>query len=322
LNRAPLLLFIKITSTLFNVSTEKIKVAVIYGGSSSEREVSLNSGKNIIKYLPRDKYEVVPLEVAIDGTWAFNDLSQFDVVFIGLHGTYGEDGQIQAGLDEQGVKYTGSGAVASKLAFNKYLSSQTVSKAGLQIPKQQLITNPTELTMQPPFVVKPNNNGSSVAVTIVTKQSQIKKALNKAFAVDKEVLIEEYITGRELTCGILGDQPLPSVEIIPTGKFFDYEAKYNSPNTQEICPANIGPEIERLVQKKSLQAHQILGCHGLTRSDFILDKNNNLFYLETNTLPGLTDASLCPKEAKAAGINFSDFLDRQIELALQNKSKR
>lgn len=309
----------------------RTRIAVISGGTSNERAVSLNSGRNVSKYLPRDRFVVSSIEILADGRWLHRqkqlepaDLKPFDLVFIALHGTFGEDGQIQQIFDKLDITYTGSGAAASKLAFDKYRASELAHETGLLIPQQQLLSardlpdNLPPLAMPLPVVVKPNKSGSSVGVTIVKQQNQLMEALKLAAAEDNEIIIQEYIIGRELTGGILGETPLPVVEIIAATEFFDYEAKYNSTATQEICPAKLTLAQEKLTQQAALQMHRTLGCRGVTRSDFILTPKDQLYYLETNTLPGLTDASLCPKEAQAAGLTFGQFLTKQVELALTN----
>jgi len=337
---------------------KKINVAIICGGPSNEREVSLKTGNQILKNLP-SKYKPHLIEITKNGEWLLKSANQlepekaliipqsqnrqiinkkilqnFDVVFIAMHGKFGEDGKIQTILELLNIPYTGSGPLASALGMNKLKTIELVRSYGIKTPKflalfkktrkielKNIIKNINE-KLSWPVVIKPNESGSSIGITIAKNEKEFKQGLNKAFLEDNIVLIEEYISGKEITCGVLGNSgktnllALPPVLIIPpSGKFFDYEAKYFSPKTQEICPAPINLKLTKKVRELSKKIHFILGCDGLTRSDFILSKNE-FYFLEINTIPGLTEASLCPKEAKAAGISFKKFLDKQIQLAL------
>ena len=309
---------------------KKLHVGVLFGGTSSEREVSLISGKEVCANLPHDRYEVTPVEIQADGSWQIEPkdcAAKFDVVFIALHGGDGEGGAVQQILDDAHVPYTGSHAAASALAMDKARANQTVATAGITIPREITLEKTPDaeqsvITFGLPAVIKPNRSGSSVGVSIVTQKDQIAAALKAAFAEDSTIVVQEYITGRELTCGVMGNHystitPLPPVEIIPATTFFDYHAKYHATDTQEICPAQLTEDQTKAIQQQAVTIHQALGCDGLTRSDFIMQSNGTLVYLETNTIPGMTPASLCPKEAKAAGMSLADFYSRQIELALE-----
>lgn len=341
---------------------KKIKVAVLCGGISSEREISLKSGEQVAKNLPKNKYEVKVLEITKNNRWLLrSDLAmigktvddkrslvisdqnalinqeklskKIDVVFIALHGKYGEDGRIQALLDLVGVPYTGSKVLASALGMNKIRTNDLVEKYGISVPKTfainknnykvEKITAEIKNKLGFPCVVKPNESGSSVGITIVKKTNGLKKAFSEAFKEDDLVLAQQYIKGREITCGILGNSKsgkllaMPPVEIIPGNEFFDYHAKYFSQKTQEICPAKISQKLTLKVKNLAKKIHQSLGCDGLTRTDFILTPAEKYYFLEINTIPGLTEASICPREARALGWSFSKFLDRQIELALE-----
>lgn len=341
---------------------KKIKVAVLCGGVSSEREVSLKSGEQVAKNLPSNKYDARVLEITKNNRWFLrSDLAmigktsndkrslvisdqntlvnqktlakKIDVVFIALHGKYGEDGRIQALLDLVGVPYTGSKVLASALGMNKQKANDLVEKYGINIPKT-LGVNETDYQIKEvtaeinnklgfPCVIKPNESGSSVGISIVKKSGELKKAFAEAFKEDDVTLAQKYIKGREITCGVLGNSKsgkllaMPPVEIIPGNDFFDYDAKYFSKKTQEICPAKISRKLTYQVKNLAKKIHLVLGCDGLTRSDFILSPQGKYYFLEINTIPGLTEASLCPKEARSMGWNFSQFLDRQIELALE-----
>ncbi|MEN9557668.1 MAG: hypothetical protein RL141_37 [Candidatus Parcubacteria bacterium] len=251
-----------------------------------------------------------------------------DIVFIALHGAFGEDGRIQALLEMIGLPFTSSGVLASALAMDKDRTQALLAGNGVRVPKTTMVTREyfahINLNALPiPCVVKPNAAGSSVGVTIVRTRAQLRAALRKALKEDRRVLVQEYLRGRELTCGVMGNthQPetfmaLPPVEIIADGTFFDYKAKYHSTKTQDLCPAPLTPALTKKIQAIAKKAHILLGCDGLTRSDFIL-KGNTLVFLETNTIPGITTHSLCPKEAAAMGISLTDFLTKQIDLALK-----
>ncbi len=313
---------------------KKIRVGVIGGGFSSERGVSLMTSKQIVQALPKEKYEAFLLEVSKDEKKAVPQLLQdlarkkMDVAFIGLHGRFGEDGKIQAILDVLKIPYTGSGVLASALGMDKVKSMEVLGKNGILLPKFLTFTNPKinlsevegkiKKAIGYPCVVKPNESGSSFGVTIVKKSKDLSEAIQKAFQEDKIVIVQKYIAGRELSAGVLGEVSLPVIEIIPHGaEFFDYQTKYFSDKTEEICPTNLNKKLEKKIRETAKKIHQILGCGGVTRSDFILTKDNKFYFLEINTLPGQTQASLCPKEAKAAGIPFPEFLDRQVQMALQ-----
>lgn len=267
-------------------------------------------------------------------------LNSFDVAFIGMHGKFGEDGKIQALLEVIGIPYTGSGVLASALGMNKIKTLELAEKYGLTVPnflplhsmpekkEFRLLQNIIAKKIGYSCVVKPNESGSSIGISIVKNKKGLLAALKKAFSEDKIVLAEEYIGGMELTCAVIGNsgqtklEALPLVEIVPEGKFFDYKSKYFSKKTLEICPARIPARMTAEAQKLAKKIHFALGCDGLTRSDFILTPKNKFYFLEINTIPGLTEASLSPKEAKAAGMSFAEFLDKQLELALLKTRKR
>lgn len=311
------------------MTSSKRNVAVLYGGTSSEREVSLASGKVVSAELPRERFDVTNVEIEADGRWQIDpkDFKQFDVVFIALHGGDGEGGVVQATLDKIGVPYTGSDAAASARALDKIEAAKIAVATGLRVPREQVFTTtppPAQdvVDFGLPAVIKPNRGGSSVGVSIVHSPKEIEAALATAYDEDSTVVVQEYITGRELTCGTLGNHtaeinPLPPVEIIPAKNFFDYHAKYHANDTQELCPASLTDEQTQDIQRQAVAIHRALGCDGLTRSDFIMDEHGTLYYLETNTIPGLTPASLCPKEAHAAGLTLADLFTQMINLALE-----
>lgn len=313
-------------------------VLVLCGGVSSEREVSLMSGHNVYVAIDRRKYTPLLVEITKFGHWyhiqaarrkKISNLGEFlktiDVVFIALHGRDGEDGRIQKFLGKYGVDYTGSGDSASKLAFNKDKTAKVVHGNGILTPITKIATRSKPLLFKDvvtilglPFIVKPNESGSSVATAIVKTEREYKKILSSALAEDENVLAQEYIKGREFTCSVLGYQEniraLPIVEIIPKSEFFDYKAKYVSSKTQEIVPAKIDNTLERKIKSQSKIIHEAIGCRGLTRSDFILSTDNKVYFLEINTIPGMTNASLSPKSAKAAGMTLTQLVSSIIDI--------
>ena len=292
----------------------KLKIALVLGGTSNEREVSLKTGKQIEKNLDRRKYEIKIYDTKSQLAELFFDCQnkKNDLCFLALHGRGGEDGSIQGMLDLLNIPYTGSGTMSSALCINKIMSKNVLCN----YPEISLAKGfSQEGNTEYPCVVKPNISGSSVGITIVRNESQLKSAISNALKHDRQIIIEEYIDGVEITVPILGEEPLPIIEICPKNSFFDYEAKYTKGRCNEIVPARITDEQTKTAQALALKIHRVLGCSGITRTDFIL-KNNKLYFLEINTIPGMTEISLCPKSAKTAGINFPDLLDKIINLAL------
>jgi len=298
---------------------QKIRVSVLMGGPSAEYDVSLNSGKNVLKFLDKQKYAAKKVIVSRQGKWpmSFKTLKQkFDVVFIAMHGEYGEDGTVQALLDKNKITYTGSGAAASRLGIDKIASGKKFTAAGLRLPG---------IPKGFPMVVKPADRGSSVGVTIVPSPKELPAALKLARRFSKRVMIQEYIGGREMTCGVLdvGGRmiALPPTEIIPKAStFFDYKAKYAKGGSLEITPARAPKPLTKKMQAAALKAHKAIGGRGYSRTDFRIDGKGRIFILEINTLPGMTATSLLPQAAAAAGISFAKLLDYIIEAALKNRS--
>lgn len=318
-----------------------LKVGVLMGGPSHEHEVSLATGKNVIENLDTSKYQPIAIKISKTGSWFLNNklvsqkdaLKACDMVFNALHGSFGEDGKLQAILEHKGIKYTGSGIAASALAMDKYHSREIFKLAGFNVPRTLKIKAGENYNarlnffvnkiVKLPVVVKPAANGSSVGVQIINDPKRIKRAVTEAFKLDKNILVEEYIKGREITCGVLEHNgeanALPVTEIIPlkSNKFFNYNAKYKIGHSNEITPAPIDEAVYKKVQDIVVQAHQLLGCRGYSRTDMILKSGNGTVYvLETNTLPGLTQASLLPKAAQYMGISFSELLDKIINSSI------
>lgn len=306
----------------------KIRVVVLMGGKSPEHVISLISGQEVVKNLPKNKYRAIPMVIPRSGKLpAINNLRKTaDVVFIAMHGPFGEDGTIQGMLELVGIPYTGSGVLASAVGMDKIIFHKLMSSANISTPRYVTITKQESLAKiskplgKPPYFVKPYNQGSSVGASIVKVGGELETALQKAWKFSKIALVEEYLKGKELTCAVLGNNNprlLPVVEIIPSGEFFDYKSKYKDPQTQEIVPAIIPKKITTLVQKMAVRVHQILGCRGFSRVDFILKNNHQPVVLEINTIPGLTPMSLLPKAAKAAGITYPQLLDKIIQYAIK-----
>jgi D-alanine-D-alanine ligase len=311
--------------------TNKLRVALLAGGKSGEREVSLAGARGVLAALDKEKYAVRQYDPAIDLGRLAADAAGLDVAFILLHGPLGEDGSMQGFLDLLGLPYQGSGVLGSALAMNKNLAKILYKQAGLRVADWQMasrrdIDSPENLSAQLcfPLVVKPVGQGSSLGMSIVHDNAALAAGLKRAFDYDSEVMVEEFIRGREITGGVLGNndlQALPLVEIIP-GKdylFFDYEAKYKAGASREICPADFPEEITRKAQDNALCAHRALRLRGYSRTDMIVSEEGEVFVIETNTIPGMTPTSLLPQAAQAVGYSFSQLLDLLIGLALEQK---
>jgi D-alanine-D-alanine ligase len=308
----------------------KVNVALLSGGISSEREVSLKSGNQVYEALDKTKYHITRYDPATDLGKLVGDASGIDVGLIVLHGPYGEDGTVQGLFDLLHIPYQGSGVLGSALAMDKWTSKRLYMEAGLLVPPFHVLTKgqvyddeviSRELGF--PVVVKPRFGGSSIGTTIVHTPDALPEALGNAYEYGADVIVETYLDGTEVTGGVLGNddlQLLPIVEIIPESDyaFFDYEAKYKEGATREICPARINEELSRRAQSYAATAHRALCCRGYSRTDMII-RDETIHVLETNTIPGMTPVSLFPLAAKTAGISFSTLLDRLIELALENK---
>lgn len=302
-----------------------MRVAVVYGGPSEERAVSVESGEAAVYALKQAGYEVRPvcIESTIDPFleelrgWA-------DVVFIALHGRYGEDGTIQKTLEAAGLSYTGSGPEASSAAMCKPVAKRMFQVGGVKTPKYVLVER-TRLEgaaealqkggLAPPIVVKPAASGSSIGVSLVEGWEALQEAVMAAGELGGDVLVEEYIDGRELTVGILDGETLPVVEIAPRGRFFDFRAKYSDGMAEIICPAELDDATAASVQKVALQAFRALGARDFGRVDVILDRHGTPWTLEVNTIPGLTSHSLLPRAAAAKGLDMPALVSRIVELA-------
>jgi D-alanine-D-alanine ligase len=294
------------------------KIAVLMGGPGSERDVSLATGRGVSKALRSLGAEVVEVDVHDENFALPKDV---DLAFITIHGTFGEDGQLQEILEKRGVAYTGDGVEASRAAFDKILSKEKFREHGVVTPEWEVIEVGQRPSISVPLVVKPARQGSTVGVVIVKHASELDSAMTEAAKYDRKLLIEKFVSGRELTIGILGDQALPILEIIPKGGFYDFNNKYPFLNPQagggaeHVCPAEIDPNKTKQVQKQALHAFGALGLVVYGRVDVLLPDSGNPSVLEVNTIPGMTEASLLPEAAAAAGINYVDLCARIVALS-------
>jgi len=307
---------------------KKLTVALLSGGISSEREVSLHSGEQVYEALDKDRYNIQRYDPKSDLPRLIDDAAQIDIAMIILHGPYGEDGTVQGLLDLLHIPYQGSGVLGSALAMNKAATKLIYEKAAIPVPPYVIYDRNDTVDadgcakkLGMPLVVKPVVGGSSVGMSIVRSVSDLPGAVEKAFEFDGTAMVEAYVDGLELTAGVIGNRELeafPIIEIVPdkAHDFFDYEAKYTAGITQEICPARIDEELTLQAQTYAKNAHQALFCRGYSRTDMIL-KDRRLYVLETNTIPGMTATSLLPQAAQAAGLNFTQLLDKLIELGLE-----
>lgn len=296
-------------------------VTVLMGGWSAEREVSLASGTNCADALSDAGYDVFQIDVKRDLNALINALEPApDVVFNALHGRFGEDGRIQSLLDIMGLPYTHSGVLASALAMNKQFAKTLFVARGIPCPEGKLLSIAEigdTMPLNPPFVVKPNNEGSSVGVMVIHQSD--KRIAFENWPYGDDVLVEEYIDGRELTVAVIGDRALGVTELRPHIGFYDYQAKYTSGKTAHLCPAPIPDEIAKLAMEYAVLAHQTLGCRGVSRSDFRYDDTESspgrLLMLEVNTQPGMTPLSLVPEQAAHVGMSMTDLVGWMVENA-------
>jgi D-alanine-D-alanine ligase len=360
------------------VSARKIRVGVLTGGASAERDISLATGAQIAASLDPNRFEVVLLDplafmarnpeitpaqrdqaqrlveggarlepdhqlprglekqiesasrALVPATRVMASAEPIDVVLIALHGTWGEDGRIQGLLDTIGVPYTGSGVLASALAMDKEVAKQVLAASGLDVPRGVVVrgTDPAAIesarSVGLPAFVKPVGSGSSVGASIVQTDKDLAPAIESALEYDERVLVEEQIRGRELTVPVIGNDDLtalPVIEILTKRAFFDYSAKYDAGESEEVCPAEIPPDVAKRAQELAVRAHRALHCRGMSRTDFMWS-GERMVALEVNTIPGMTANSLLPKAARAAGIKFGDLLERFVDWALEDARRR
>lgn len=296
------------------MSKKNIKIALLYGGFSKEREISIKTGKAVENALKRLDYSFKVFD-PINRENFIKEIVSYkpDLAFIALHGKGGEDGQIQALLEFLNIKYTGCDFKTSAICMDKKLTKKILSTYNIPVPKDYNLEN-----LKLPAVFKPKEEGSSIGVYIVKDKNQLKEVLNKIENLD-DYLIEEYIEGRELTVSILNGKVLPIIEIKTQSGFYDFENKYISNETQYLCPAPLTKNLEEKINDISLKCYNYLNCKGAIRVDIILSKDNNPFVLEINTIPGMTDHSLLPKAAAYVGISFDNLVEKIIEGALNEK---
>lgn len=318
-----------------------IRVGVLRGGISSEHEVSLKTGESVLNNMP-EKYSVKDIFINKEGDWhldgkpAYHEriFRHIDVVFNALHGEYGEDGKVQGLFEAYGIPYTGSGVISSSVGMNKILARQAFKKAGLKIPRgielssEEGLLNAAEKIFRniaPPWVIKYPSGGSSVGIFIARAFDDLANALESGFSMGNRILAEEYISGREATCGVIDDfrnekhYALPVIEIIPPSRsgFFNYDAKYGG-ETKELCPSNFDLSVKKEIEAMAKLAHISIWARHYSRSDFIVSKKG-IYLLEINTLPGLTRESLLPKAVNAVGSSYGELLEHLINLALSKK---
>jgi len=346
------------------MQSNKLKIGVLMGGKTPEHEISLISGKEVTRALEKKGHEVLPVVISRDGgTWKltspnelyslpdllslkgtkrelvttnFYELSgpkemsnkKVDVIFIGMHGPYGEDGTVQGMLELTGIPYVGSGVLASALGMNKMMFRKFLDALNIKYPRFTVVNKNTSINIKGikrnlgklPYFVKPNSQGSSVGSSIARTENDLRTAIMSAFEYDEIVLLDEYIRGKEVTCAVIGRgdklEALPLVEILPEKEFFDFESKYTSKKTIEIVPARLSQKLTKEVQEISKKIFREIGAKGMARIDFILKDGRTPFVLEINTIPGLTPMSLMPKAAKAAGYSYEDFIDKIVRLSL------
>lgn len=333
------------------MSNKEITVALLLGGTSPEKEVSKATGKSIYEALNELDYQVKvinpayglnqPKEIAkyfsekefteisirnyieVINSTLFDDV---DIAFLALHGKWGEDGTVQSLLELRGIKYTGSKILASALAMNKYMSKIMFQHFDVNTPKWfivkkeesdiKLIREKIKKFFGYPCIIKPNDQGSTIGLTVCRGDIEVEKGINDALQFSNVVLIEEYISGREMTVGIIGQQVLPVLEIKPKSGLYDYKSKYTSGMSEYVVPAVIPPKIAEHLQQQALLAYNSVGCENYARIDFRLTKDYKTYCLEVNTLPGMTNLSLVPKMANACGITFTELIDRIIKYSL------
>ena len=295
------------------------KIAVLMGGPGEEKDVSLKSGQAIKKALNHNGYDVTSIILDTKLEKLVKELLSVDLVFLGLHGNIGENGTIQGFLDTLGIIYTGSGPLSSAICMDKNISKIIAKNNGITTPKWKLCdTVIDDAKMNYPVIVKPNGQGSTVGLRIAHNESELKPALEYAFNYDNSVLVEEYIQGRELTVMLIDGKAQPVCEIIPSHEFYDYECKYTAGMSKYICPAEIDDNISNYVKKISENLFDLLKCENYSRADFRMDDQNKFWFLEMNTLPGMTDTSLAPMSALAAGISFNELIDKIVMHAWNN----
>lgn len=307
---------------------KRMRIAVLAGGWSGEREVSLKSGRAVFNALDEEKYDRIMIDPAEGLGALIEQRHRIDLAFAVLHGRFGEDGCIQGLLQMLRIPFVGSGVLSSAMALNKKVTKGVYRHAGLEVAKDVVLRRGEDYSVDrimerlgPQTIVKPVSEGSSLGMSLCSTALELTAGIDKAFGHDREVMVEEYIKGREVTCCVLGARKLstlPLVEIVPKPlyRFFDYEAKYTPGGTDEICPAPIPGPLAEAVCATAKKAHAALSCKVWSRTDMIV-RGDQIYLLETNTVPGMTENSLFPLAARAAGMSLSALLDKLIEFSLE-----
>ncbi|MDP4552652.1 D-alanine--D-alanine ligase [Alkalihalobacillus macyae] len=305
-----------------------MKVGVLYGGTSAEREVSLSSGKGIMKALKENGHDVIGIDFHPERLTEVMELD-VDIVFIGLHGRFGEDGRIQGLLDMLEIPYVGSGVLGSAVAMDKAKSKKVLKDSGIRLAKDLVLHKSNDnYSIDMPFgfpvVVKPNSEGSTIGLTIAQDQEELNRGIEEAFRFDNTVILEEFISGTEVTVAVMGEEgnvkSLPVVEIVPKNAYYDYESKYAEGGSEHIVPARISESYTEMIQQQSVMAHELLGCETYSRVDYIVPNDGTEpVFLEVNTLPGMTPTSLYPDAAKEIGYSYEQMIEHLIQLGLKKK---
>ncbi len=309
---------------------DTLKIAVLYGGISKERDVSISSSKGIIDALKANGHEVIGIDFHPDRLHEIIELN-VDLVFISLHGKFGEDGSIQGLLEMLNIPYVGSGVMASAVAMDKFKAKQLFKVVNIPIARGERyrVTDQTNINdlvekihhnFELPFVVKPNREGSTLGLTIVTNKDQTEQAIKKAVQSDEFILVEQFIKGKELTVPVMGKMneeiALPIIEIIPKNELYDYESKYAEGGSEHIIPAQISEELTTKIKEFAVKAHQVLGCETYSRADFLLTDEGVPYILEVNTLPGMTPTSLFPDSARTNNISYNEMIETLVQLTV------
>jgi D-alanine-D-alanine ligase len=292
------------------------RIGVLYGGRSTERDISLASGNAVLAALRAAGADAVGIDAGPDLA-AQLVRRKIDFAYIALHGPGGEDGTVQGMLEVMGIPYTGCGVLASALSMDKVATKRMLDAAGLPTPRWHVLEKQDPLPrLRFPVVVKPSTQGSAIGVSIVRKQAELAPALRTAFRLDRQVLIEEYVAGTEITVGILGETPLPVIEIVPKNEFYDFQSKYTTGCAQHLIPPRLPRTVIRAVQALGLKVFRAVNGRALARIDMIVDRRRRPWVLEVNTIPGMTETSLLPDAARAAGLDFTGLVLKIIELSL------
>ncbi len=299
---------------------KKLRVGIFFGGPSKEHEVSVSSARQVAEYIDKDKYEVSEYEISKHGDWPVgispqNLNSRIDFALIIMHGAYGEDGTIQEIFESIGLPYSGSSSMVSRLAMDKFLTQTKVQTLNVMMPRTWIIGKGEIDTNNLPaqLVIKPNNSGSSEGVILLSKD-QLLKEWEQIERDNVGYLLQERISGREITVPVLGQSVLPTIEIISQNEIYDYDAKYSIGKSRHVIDPVLLDSVSSKIKEQTLAIHNLLGCRAMSRSDYILD-GDRLYYLETNTIPGMTKTSLLPESAAHAGISFTQLIDKIIELS-------